>query len=65
MITIKIIILKLGRFLTQKKGQDPVYFCVLKVFLKKFNFFICFKLIFFILFSDYFNILMSKIIYKK
>ena len=50
MITIKIIILKLGKVPNtknkKKRGQGPVCFYVSKVFLKFFYFF-CFKLIFF------------------
>jgi hypothetical protein len=44
------------------------FFCVSKVFLKKFKkilFFFCFKLIFFWVFLDHFNALMSKIIFFK
>jgi len=41
-----------------------ICFCVLKVFLKKIEFFSYFKLIFFV-FSDYFDILMSKINFFK
>jgi hypothetical protein len=45
-----------------------VYFCVLKVFLKNFNFILFFSLLqinIFLVFSDHFNDLMSKIILKK
>jgi hypothetical protein len=46
----------------------PVYFCVLKAFFKKIEFyfiFLCLKLIYFFVFSDHFNVLISKIILKK
>jgi len=44
-----------------------IYFCVLKIFLKKFKYFyfFYFKLIFLLLFLNYFNILISKIIFKN
>jgi len=44
-----------------------ICFCVLKVFLKKINFFFIFffKLIYFLVFLDHFDVLISKIILKK
>jgi hypothetical protein len=47
---------------------SPVYVLLSKIFLKKlkfFYFFLCFKLIFFYIFSDHFDALISKIIFKK
>ena len=43
----------------------PVYFCVLKIFLKKIKFFYLFQINIFLVFSDHFDILISKIILKK
>jgi hypothetical protein len=48
--------------------QGPVYFCVSKMFLKKFiffYFFLCFKLIFFLVFSNHFDVIILKIIFLK
>jgi hypothetical protein len=45
-------------------GGIYLFFCILKVFLKKLKFFIFFKLKFFI-FLNYFNTLMLKIIFKN
>jgi hypothetical protein len=42
--------------------ENSICFYVSKVFLL---FFFCFKLIFFFMFSDYFDVLMSKIFRKK
>jgi hypothetical protein len=46
--------------------DEGIFVCVLKVFLKKLKniLFFYFKLIFFI-FLDYFDVLISKIIFKK
>jgi len=42
-----------------------VCFYILKVFLKKYYFFLCFKLIFFLIFLYHFDALISKLIFKK
>jgi hypothetical protein len=49
------------------KNRNCICFCVLKIFLKKnlkFKFFL-FKINIFFVFSDYFDALISKIIFKK
>jgi hypothetical protein len=43
---------------------EYICFYILKIFFKKINFFICFKLIF-LMFLDHFDVLISKIIFKK
>jgi hypothetical protein len=50
------------------KNRNCICFCVLKVFLKKklnFKFFSLFQINIFFVFSDYFDALISKIIFKK
>jgi len=51
------------------KSIGPVCFCVSKALLKIFEIFLFFSLlqinIFFFMFSDHFDVLMSKMIFKK
>jgi len=50
------------------KTSNLVCFCVLKIFLKKINFFYFFSLLqinIFLVFLDHFDALISKIIFKK
>jgi len=51
------------------QAHDFVCFYVLKILLKKFKIFLFlffyFKLIYFFMFSDYFDVLISKMIFKK
>jgi hypothetical protein len=52
----------------KKKLYRPIYFCVSKALLKKFKIFLFFYVLqinIFLIFLNYFNILISKIIFKK
>ena len=54
------------KWIPSTDNEFSVYFYVLKIFKKNYFFyFFCFKLIFFLFFLNYFNTLVSKIIFKK
>jgi hypothetical protein len=57
-----------GSNVERKTKLFPVCFCILKVFFKKIKFFLFFSLLqinIFLMFSNYFIVLISKIIFKK